>query len=60
MAPSKACWCFYATTYQLFSFGFYQKSQFSTGSAVPFGIRSDPFLEVFLRNLLSNVDMRTY
>jgi hypothetical protein len=60
MALSKACLCLYATTYQLFSSGFCQKSQFSTGNAAQFGIRSDPFFEISLRILLSEVDMRTY
>ncbi len=34
--------------------------RFSTGHAVQFSIRSDPFFEVFLRDLLSKVDMHAY
>ncbi len=60
MALPKACLSIYATIYRLFSFGFCLKLRFYTGNAVQFSIRSDPFFEVFLRDLLSKVDMHAY
>ncbi len=36
------------------------KLRFYTGNAVQFSIRFDPFFEVFLRDLLSKVDMHAY
>ena len=33
---------------------------FYTGNAVQFSIRSDPFFEVFLKDLSSKVDMHAY
>jgi hypothetical protein len=60
MAFSRACLSIYATIYRLFSFGFCQNLRFYTGYAVQFSTRSDPFSEVFLRDLLSEVDMHAY
>jgi hypothetical protein len=39
---------------------FAKSCDFYTGNAVQFSIRSDPFFEVFLRDLLSKVDMHAY
>jgi hypothetical protein len=39
---------------------FARNCDFYTGNAVKFGIRSDPFFEVFHRNSLSEVDMHAY
>jgi hypothetical protein len=39
---------------------FVRNCNFSTGDAVQFSIRSDPFFEVFLRSLLNKVDRHAY
>jgi hypothetical protein len=39
---------------------FARNCDFYSGHAVQFSIRSDPFFEVFLRDLLSKVDMHAY
>jgi hypothetical protein len=39
---------------------FVKVCDFYTGNAVQFSIRSDPFFEVFLKDLLSKVDMHAY
>ena len=39
---------------------FVKSCDFYTGNAVQFSIRSDPFFEVFLKDLSSKVDMHVY
>jgi hypothetical protein len=39
---------------------FVKVCDFYTGNAVQFSIRSDPFFEVFLKDLSSKVDMHAY
>jgi hypothetical protein len=39
---------------------FVKIGDFYTGNAVQFDIRSDPFFEVFLKDLSSKVDMHSY
>jgi hypothetical protein len=39
---------------------FVKNCDFYTGNAVQFSIRSDPFFEVFLKDVLSKVDMHAY
>ena len=60
MAFSRACLSIDATIYRLFSLGFVKICDFYTGNAVQFSIRSDPFFEVFLKYVLSKVDMHAY
>ena len=43
-----------------FRSGFVKNCDFYTGNAVQFSIRSDPFFEVFLKDVLSKVDMHAY
>ncbi len=60
MALSKTCLSIYANIYWLFSLGFVKICDFYTGNAVQFSIRSDPFFEVFLKDLSNKVDMHAY
>jgi hypothetical protein len=50
----------YAFIYPIFSdfmSDFAEKFNFYAGNAVQFGIRSNPFSEIFLRSLSNNVSM---
>jgi hypothetical protein len=60
MAFSRACLSIYATFYRLFFWILLKFAIFYTGNAVQFSIRSDPFFEVFLKDLSNKVDMHAY